>query len=359
MKNKLYGMMLFVTGILLLLSCSGSKPAKENSLPTDESSFSFYYRALSEMEQHRYPAALALLDSAIAQRPQFAQFYFAKGEVLNLSGKKKEAIQAYENALLNKSYYPDVWPVLARLYVKENQFGKAAQIYKNMVAEYPDSLSLILKLAEAYLNEGESGTALNQVNAYVSRSGESPEVSRLKGLAYLQQKNYERSIEHLQRYLAQNDTSFRIHKALGIALIEDGKLEKGMTHLNRAYQMNAEDSEIYIYRAIYFKAQNKPRIAEEQLNLGLKRDSSNYKLYLEKGKLQLEQGDTLLAGQTFREALSIQEKCWECYRFLGIIADQQGRLRQALEFLQVYDRHTLQKDPEVEQRLKRLRKSRQ
>ena len=48
--------------------------------------------------------------------------------------------------------------------------------------------------------------------------------------------------------------------------------------------------------------------------------------------------------------------CWECYKYLGIIADEQGRTFEALQYLQKYLTNIYTRDLEAEERLNRIRK---
>lgn len=341
--------------LTVLFSCNTQQKTVDRS-ENDQPAFVYYYRALSHIEKNDFDSAQVELDSAIALRPEYAQFYYVKGEVYQLQKKPDSAIVQYEKALRYKSHYPEIWKRLGELYMQSGQYAGAVQMWRNLIEENPDSVAFELKLADAYLHNHTPGLALTYVNYYLKHGGLSEEVNRIRGLAYFEQKNYPEAIVHLKRYVKLFPDNFTVQKALGIAGIETGALETGITHLNRALSLRPEDPEIYLYRAKYFVLRKKRSIARDQLELAVQLDSTNTRILLETGKFYLSGADTVLAEQYFRRALKADPDCWECYKYLGIIADEQNRPLDALRYLETYQEHIFVRDADVEQRLTRLRK---
>src|SRR4030042_6023665 len=173
-------------------------------------------------------------------------------------------------------------------------------------------------------------------------------------MAYFIQDNYQKAIELLEKYIPSRPYNYLALKFLGIACIRVGMSEKGVSALNQALQLNPEDPEIYVFRAQYFLQMNKIEAAAGQYQYALSMDDSNTLVLLENGKFLLTGGDTLNAEKLVQKALSINENCWECCKFLGIIADDQGRDLEALQYFQKYLTNIYYPDPEVEKRLKNL-----
>lgn len=352
---------IIITFALLLLiissaSCTRSAtvtPPAKNSPPV----LTYYYKALSFLETSEFDSALAQLDTAISRRPEFAQFYYAKGQIFELIDQPDSAISNYEKSITFKSHFPQVWKNLSTLYFETGQYQKAVQILKDIVEQEPDSLRYLLMLADAYLHADRARLALDKIWYYEVQGGQSPEEDRIKGLAYYQQREFEKAVRYLKIYAHRNSANFKVQKAVGIVCIKTGELEEGISHLNTALQMNPRDPEIYLYRSEYFIQRNKLPMAHDQLELAYNMDSSNVDILLGLGKFYLLTGDALQAGPYFRKAIRTDSTCWESYKYLGIMADEAGRSGEALRYLEKYRNHIYSRDPMVEQRIGRLRKT--
>jgi tetratricopeptide (TPR) repeat protein len=317
--------------------------------------FLFYKRALFYVENDEFEKALSQLDTAIAMKPEFAQFYYAQGQVFELMENYISALVSYEKAIRYQSHYPDTWKKLVHLYMRVGQYDKASQMLRNLTDDQPDSLQYELALAESYIFDQKPLLALERLSYYEKQGGKSLDKIRLQGMAYFVQDNFEKAIDLLDKYVAAIPQNYLALKYLGIACIKVGKSEKGVSALNRALQLNPEDPEIYLFRAQYFLQMNKVEAAAEQYQHALLIDESNTLVLLENSKFLLSRGDTLTAEKLLQKALAIKENCWECYKFLGIIADEQGRDLEALQYLQKYLSNIYHPDLEVEKRLKNLR----
>ncbi len=352
MKNKILAGVL-LTGIWLFWGCSGSRVVQKPA-ESGVSSFEHYNNALNELEAHEYQKALDELNKAIALKPEYAPFYYVKGRIFQMVGETDSAIVAYEKALRYKSYYPEVWRLLAPLYLQSHQYSKVVEIVKSLVEEYPDSMEYHLDLAEAYLGIQRPLLALEEVKAFTRSGNSSPRINRLLGLAYFEAEKYARAVPFLKKALHLSPNDFTLQRALGIALFRTGKQDEGLSHLNRALQLNPAAMEVFLYRARYFWLRQKKAQAMEQIDLGLQKDSTYVPLWVEKGKYLFQQGDTTRAELVLEKALQLNPQFMETYKWLGIIYQETGREEQAREFLLKYHKGTLRRDAEVEKRLKEL-----
>ncbi len=342
-----------VLSAILVLSC-GSKKTEPPTGKPEMPAFQYYKMSFSAVENQNYQKALALLDTAILLKPEVSQFYFAKGQIYELKGEKYSAISEYEAALKYKSHFPDCWEKLAVLYAEYEQPAKAAQMLRYLTDYQPDSLQYELLLADAYLADEKPLLALERLNYFEKNGGVSDEALRIRGLTYFIQGNYREAIKYLDQYVQMNPRNFQAQKYLGIASIKSNSPEKGISHLNQALRITPEDSEIYIYRARYFLYMNKTETAIEQYNLALKIDDKNSLVLSEVSKFYLTRGDTIEAELLLKKAVKEDEACWECYKYLGIIADSQNRSAEAYSYLQKYISNIYFRDIQVEKLLEKL-----
>jgi tetratricopeptide (TPR) repeat protein len=344
------GLMLF----LVLLSCQSVKslqPATDSDVPA----FLFYKKALNYLEKQQYSEALAQLDTAILLKPEFAQFYYARGQILELQDNTPAAIKAYEKALNLKSYYPDTWKRLAKLYMDSAQYEKASQVLKFLTESYPDSLQYEVLLADAYIGANKPLLALERINYFDKQGGKSDETLRVRGMAGYELHDCKQAVEYLRKYVSRNPDNFRAQKYLGMACINTGNLEEGISHLNRALQQNPDDPEIYLFRAKYFIGMDKMDTAADQFRQALEMDSNNVTVLLESSRFYLQRKDTTRAQRLLEDAVFRNKTCWECFKYLGIIADARGNYTRAILFLENYISHIYYRDEVIEKRLEYLK----
>jgi tetratricopeptide (TPR) repeat protein len=346
---------LFGFFLIIVFSCGSAKQVKDNDIQ-DVPALIYYKRALNFVESLQYEQALSQIDTAIILKPGYAQFYYAQGQILELMKKNQEAIKSYETALIYKSFFPEAWRSLGYLYMSEKQYEKAVQVLTRLVESVPDSLNYEIMLAEAYLFDNRPSFALERMKYYERKGGISAEIYRIKGIAYYLMKNYGDAFQNLQLYIQNNSDSFSAAKYLGFTCIEIDELEKGISYLNRALNQKPDDPTIYAYRAKYFIKLGKYDTALDQYILALELDNQNVDILLDFAKFRLTQADTTTAEKLLNQAVIANTNCWECFKYLGIIADEQGRDFDAFLYLQKYLTNIHHRDPEVEQRLSKLRK---
>jgi tetratricopeptide (TPR) repeat protein len=353
---KIKVLLFFISFISLIHFQCGPVPPPP-SADQETPAFVFYQRAMFYVENEQYEKALVQLDTAIAMKPEFAQFYYTQGQIYELMNNKISALVAYETAIRYKSHYPDTWKKLAHLYMQVGQYDKASQMLRLLTDNQPDSLQYELALAESYIFAQKALLAQERLNYYEKQGGRSPEKIRLQGMAYFIQENYQKAIELLNTYVSSVPDNYLALKYLGIACIRSALPEKGISALNQALQLNPGDPELYVYRGQYFLQMNKKEAAAGQYQYALSMDNSNPLVLLENGKFVLTESDTLQAEKLLQKALLSNENCWECCKFLGIIADDQGRDLEALGYFQKYLSNIYYPDPDIEKRIKNLRTS--
>lgn len=353
MRKSLLKVIFYCLSISLISHC-GSRGTLDQRPTQRLPAFVYYNRALNFVEKQQYGSALAQLDTAIFLKPEFAQFHYAKGQIYEIMGKDGAAIMAYETAIHHRTLFPDALKDLGRLYMSTGNAEKAVQAFKKLTESQPDSLLFELFLAEAYVFADIPLLALERINYFEKSGGNSVETYRLRGMASLGLKDYQHAIQDLEYYIEKKPASFNAHKYLGMANIDAGRFEKGVSHLNKALSIQPDDPEIYLYRAKYFIKMNKYDTALDQFKIALENDSNNSGILLSYSKFYLMQGDTTAAEELLKRAVRHDASCWECFKCLGIIADEQNRDFEALLFLQKYLTNIYYRDQDAEIRLDRL-----
>ncbi len=328
-----------------------------NAQRGDRPAFQAYYKALALIEEGQLRQALVYVDSAIAIKPNYSQFYVLKGQIYEFLNEPDSMLAAFEKALELKSYYPELWPRVARAYLQLGKNQKAVFYLEKSIEAFPDSLQFYIFLGEAYVRLERCRLAESYLKKYARLASHHPPLYwKWWGITQFCLNKYPEAIQALQRVVGQLPNDWEVLFYLGAALFENGSLDAGLSYLNQAYQKNPQLLSVFVYRARYFVHYNKMDKAIKQLQVALNLDSTNTAVLLELAKLEIERGNHEAAGQYLGRIIHINPRYWKAYRYLGIVAEAQNNLAQALKYYTLYMQHNLYADPEIEQRMEAVRK---
>jgi tetratricopeptide (TPR) repeat protein len=334
--------------------CSSSAPKKQVG-DTPKTAFVFYYNAEKDIARGDLRSALANLDSAISYNPHYASFYQQKGWVLENLDHPDSAITAYKKCLSYRSAYPQVWVRVGRLYLNAKDYDNAAFYLRKAVKEYPDTASIHLDLGEAYYMYQKYPLALDNLRSYRKLVEKpDPEYWKWLGLTHYQAREYNKAIEPLQNYIMEVKDDGLALKYLGIAKFNAGLHHEAITYLNSSAELRPDDPEIYLYRARYFLLYNKPEIARDELNAGLKADSSNGDILFELGVLDYNEEKYESSKELLLKLVRMKPEYWPAYRYLGFLVEREENLLKAQEYYNLYLKNTLAEDTEVLRRLENI-----
>lgn len=346
-------LLLISLGLFILAGCAGS--ASQQPRDRGKDGLPFYYLALANIEQGDFPAALANLDSSIYYKPTLAQSHQLKGWVYERLGEIDSAISAYQRGLEYKSHFPDIWVRLGQLLLKTGSYADAATYLKKSVDYYPDSTRFYLGLAEAHYWMNRPALTLDDLRAYEgAASSPLPAYWKWLGLADYKLKRFTDARQALEKYLSLGGSDALAYKILGLTLFELADYHKAVSYLNSAEQLSGFDPEVVVFRARYFKRFNKESAAWQELEDGLQRDSSSVLLLMEAGIWEYERQNFPAADGYFHKVLQSDETAWLAHRYLGLVAEQEGRPSDAIAHYQRYLQNTYRQDTEITARLKKL-----
>lgn len=345
---------LFFLILLLLTSCNPyyRQAASERNSRT---AFSFYYKALDSIQEGDFQTAVVHLDSAIHYQPAYSNFYFVKGRVFDFLQEPDSAIKAYERSVQLRSSNPKAWIRLGELYLSQKDYQNAASNFRKAVQNNPDSLHLYLRLGESYFRSQKYYLALDRLKEYEQLSP-NPEVELRKwqGLTYVGLKEYRKAADLLATYLRVHPNDSEALKYFGMAKFHLGDYNDAISALNKAGSSNVTDPEIYLYRARYFLVRGKKNAAREQLEIALQNDSLNTTILFELGMFHFNENELEKSRSYFRTTIQVDPTHWQAHRCLGIIAEQENNLEEALLHYKLYLENTLTADEDVRRRIERI-----
>ena len=343
------------TGLLVAsVGCYPKAPPPPVEKP-ESPAFRYYYQALTFIEKQQFDTALALVDSAIVQKPGYVAFYFVKARLFQWLNQPDSAIAAYRQCVRLKSHFPEVWRRLGRLLLARKDYSEAAFFLEKTVQVYPDSLPYLLWLGEATVGSKKYALALDYLKQYLEKADPpEPTAYYWLGRAYYGLGRDDRAVVAFKRYLQRRPTDPEARKFLGLALVRQGKTNAGMSYLNQALQQLPRDVDILLARIRFFLQQEKWVAAKIQLDVALNAYPDHPALMFELARYFFLKHQLEESRLTLRRLLEKKSDFWQARRLLGRVLEEAGRLEEALEQYRLYLNHTLKSDPEIERRVHEL-----
>ncbi|MEL6820986.1 MAG: tetratricopeptide repeat protein [Calditrichota bacterium] len=339
---------------LMFSACSGSHSKKPEIQPGK--AMNYYLQAAQSIEVGKFAEAKSLVDSALTYRPDFAVFHQTRGWLLARLDQPDSAIASYKRSLGYKSHAPNIWGALGIQFLKIASYEEASYWLEKAVAAFPDSSDLYLQLTDSYYRRGNYTRTLSIIDAYQRRftSPHPPILYKLRGISFFAEEQYAAARAELQYYCDLKFNDGEGWKYLGMAAFHLGDSEAAVSALNKAQPRLPGDSEIFLYRARYFRGADKHDIAMEQVEIGLQKNPDNAELLTEKGILLFEARQLESAERILKSVLENREDAWIAYRYLGFIAEAKKQPEEAIDYFSVYIKNAARVDKEVQTRMEAL-----
>jgi tetratricopeptide (TPR) repeat protein len=194
--------------------------------------------------------AIQTAQAAVAYDPTNYQNHLALGRVfeavvpLKIEGAYDSAKKAYEAALATNPDSPEVYLVLARLEVA-NENAEAAKDYIAKALEKKNDYSdAIFLLSQIQINEGDVVNAINSVSAVATLNPQDPGIFFQLGLLYYDQKNYQNAVLALERAVALNPEYANAKYFLGLAYYQAKQNDRALAQFKDLAVSNPDNEEI-------------------------------------------------------------------------------------------------------------------
>jgi tetratricopeptide (TPR) repeat protein len=166
-------------------------------------------RIVKLINEKKYAAVNLVIDKAIIVYPNIAEFYFAKGWVLqNIEENDEKAMVYYEKSILLNPNYSEAHNNIGIIYGSLNEHEKAVEYYKKAI----------------FLNP-------NNANFYFNT-----------GLAYIELKQYEKAIEYFEKVISLNSNYSEAYYNIGSAYFDLNNHEKALENYKKALKINPQNA---------------------------------------------------------------------------------------------------------------------
>lgn len=333
-------------------------PASDNfDLPTA------HERAKQCLCQKQYPQAIAICRDILQRDPNFAPVYQTLGDTHQILGELDAAQQYYERGLSLDQHQPSVYLYLGNLFVKRQQWDRAAdcylealqldpnltQAYNNLAGVWPylnrpisiaeklgknlDSLplELCLLLGDTWSDNGRTEAAIAVYERAIVADPKWASTHYKLGEFYSQNNRLESAVSAYQKAVEYGPDIFIYHIGLGKALAAQNRHEEAIAAYQKAIELNPEFSWAYDHLAGILARVGREEEAIAAYQKDVELNPNFYWSHFHLGDLLSKRERQEEAIAAYREAIAIDPERPEAHqRIADILARENGSAEDAL-----------------------------
>ena len=176
------------------------------------------------------------------------------GVIYSKLGQFEQAAEAFDYAISINSQFLPAYYCKADMYVLSNRIKEAMEVYNELLVEDSANTRAICDLANCYIRTGDYYEALRLFKMSMELSGDCADALFGTGIIYFRQKRYTQSITAIKRAIGLEPSVAEYWLMLGEVFTRTRKLNKAIDAYTRASELNPEDLESKIACAqIFFR----------------------------------------------------------------------------------------------------------
>ena len=135
--------------------------------------------------------------------------------------------------------------MLGRLYKADNQPKKAGALFEKILAENPDSRSVLVNLTQLYFDQGDYSKIITLLEN-LPDSKMDPALLYLLGSSYAQNRDYSKAEDTFKKALAREPDSEDIRRAYAEVLMAQGKMKDARAQLQEIVKSDPQSPMSYV-----------------------------------------------------------------------------------------------------------------
>jgi Tfp pilus assembly protein PilF len=335
-------------------------PVKETSLAYRDKVIPYYpesfagvpegefYRAIAQTEHSSNLEAgrLRLRQAMEKDKPEDATFYFATGAAYSKSGKNKEAIPWFEEALRRRPDYQQALRALALTLAASGDLTRAAEVGEKAAATAHPDTSVLTNLGNVYLEQGRIDDAKRVLERALTINSDLPDASVFLGLVSSRQGDAVRA-EALFRSAINIQPDFAApHNNLASILAREGKYPEAEFHFSKAVEGDPTDPQVRHNYGVLLENTGSLDKALTELKEAMRLDPKSILFHLDLGNALARAGEDSQAEQEYRAVIAQDDANGEVHLRLAELLTRRGQPDDARQH---YERAAESPNPKVRQ----------
>jgi tetratricopeptide (TPR) repeat protein len=197
-----------------------------------------------QFSQGAYFKAKTLLQSKSSLDPKSTMQLV---KILEFENQNTEAIRILQDALIKDSTVNDYWIHLGNNLFLTGKIKEAIKAYESAMLINPEDQVTANKLAKLYYKDKQVMAAIELCNKVLATDSLNKKFLHTKGLACFIGQKYACAYLSLAKLHALGDTSLNVLKVLAICELRLSLYDDARTHFNQALKQDSMNHELYIY----------------------------------------------------------------------------------------------------------------
>jgi len=276
MRIKIF---LFISTVLLCISCSTSKKMAVNSVVMPEKSDSdrrkfdyFYFEGLRLKDNQQYDQALETFGMCLTIDSLDAGVQSEMGLLYATIGFNDNALKCLEKAV---KIDPTNWwynVQLISMYSDLKNWKRDIEIANNLQKIYPNKEEVYNMLVSFYKETKEYDKAIAALDKLESLTGISQSVSIEKFRLYIEINNFKKGIAEIDKLVAKYPSESRYKVLRGDIYMEQKMPQKAFETYQEVLKDDPQNAFVYVSLSEYYKSVKAPEKAMEAILTALKNE---------------------------------------------------------------------------------------
>ncbi|MBN2383140.1 tetratricopeptide repeat protein [bacterium] len=278
--------------------------------------------------------AIDVLKPLLTQQPDHPHANYLMGYCLVVLKRDKEALSYLETAYENNPYHSALVEMLGQIYESEDEYDKAAAMYKKISLVSPKDSLFYEKYVRMLLYQNEYNLAEKVMNEIIAEGVENSLYYYFLGLIVESRGSLEKARDFYQKAWSLNEADFRIPYKLSVIYYSMGEQEKSIQVLRDALSESPNNPWLYLFLGEAHMRIGQYDQALELFNQGGILVPEDTEFYLQKAVIFEKKGDFEQTEEMLLKVISLDEKHSEALNFLGYFYAERGvKLDRAEEYL--------------------------
>ena len=290
-----------------------------------------FLNILNHIRSNEYDKALEAALAFQRERPDNAYGYTLAGVVYAVTMQEQKAKAAFSKALELKPGEPNAASNLAAYAMRDKEFERARELYRQILDHDSAHLKTLLNLAELEIRQGNEQQALGYLEDAVAHQPDNLEASVQLGRLYMRNNSLDKALSTARSALVKNPDSPALLEIAAAAYLKMGDTNSSVEKLLKLIELQPEIANHRIALAFAYDNLGNIEQASHELQVALELDPTNARARFHQAQLFVQLGQLDSAKQLLGVLKSEVPEDPSILELEGKIALTENRYKDAVD----------------------------
>ncbi|MBV8360478.1 MAG: tetratricopeptide repeat protein [Deltaproteobacteria bacterium] len=293
-----------------------------------------YARARLLLAQDKTMDALHLLMELTDAAPEFAAGFYYLGIAYAASGDFQKAREQLETAVKLAPKAPQTYLTLGTVELRQGYYSAALEATERALQRDPDNIPALVLKGDVLFSQGREQEAEQAYRHVTQLAPQSSMAHARLGQLAAERNDRTTAAREFETALRLDPTRGALLSGLATALLKTQGLAAALNRIREQIKSQPENPDFHVLLAVFLMNDHQMNEASAELKTAIARDPNQPGLYFMLARLYHAQGKTAQVKSDLKVSLITKSKYGPTLLMLGAIADQEGRLEEAIGYYQ-------------------------